>query len=131
MEGKTFFSKCLKLVGNVFGMGLDKIDPKTGAVVASKAPALFKKLAGMAGGAGRFALIMFIFSSMFRKPIDAIIHKIFGKPYDKGAEEQKKKLEEEQNAIIPELGISQKELVEKMQNNPQAMQRLQKRIFGR
>ena len=83
------------------------------------------KAVGIAGGALRFALIMFVFSSMFQKPMRKVIHKIFGKPYNKAEEEKKKALEEQQNAIIPELGITNKELMEKIQANPKALETLQ------
>lgn len=110
LEGKTFGSKILKGIGKFFNMGL-----KDGA----------GKLARFGGGALRFGLIMFVFSSMFRKPIDKVVHKIFGKPYNKAEEEQKKAQEAQMNQIIPELGVSQAQLMEKIQKNPAAIERLQ------
>jgi len=77
------------------------------------------------GGIFRFVMIMFVFSALFKKPVDAIIHKVFGKPYNRAEEERKKQLEEQGKQVIPELGITQNELMEKIQKNPDALKNLQ------
>ena len=127
LEGKTIASKPLKAIGKFFGMGLN---PLKDGVPQIKQPKgilgkIFKKTKGAAGGTMRFALIMLVLSSAFAKPIRAAIHKVFGKPYDKEKEEQQKQLEAQKNQIIPELGITQGELMEKIQKNPNALAKLQ------
>lgn len=110
VEGKTIFSKILKQAGKFFAMGLnDKSN----------------KFTRFAGGALRFFLVMFAFSPMFQKPIRAVIHKIFGKPYDPNQALREKQLEEQKNQIIPELGITQGQLLEKIQNNQEAALKIQ------
>ena len=111
IEGKTIGAKALKAIGKFFNMGLSD---KSGG------------LAKVGGGALRFILVMFVFSSIFRKPIDALVHKIFGKPYNAQEEAQKKAQEEQLNAVIPELGITNKQLLEIMQDekNLPALQRI-------
>lgn len=115
LEGKGIISRALRTVGKFFHMGLG--DWSKHKFIGS--------LAGKIGGATRFALIMFVFSSIFQKPIKKVIHKIFGKPYNKAEEEQKQLMEQQQNAVIPELGITNKELMEKIQANPKAFEKLQ------
>ena len=83
------------------------------------------RLSRTCGGFLRFVLIMFTFNSMFSKPLNAITHKIFGKPYDPDEAAKAAQLEEQKKQIIPELGITQGELMEKMEKNPEAMQKLQ------
>ncbi len=121
VKGNTIFSKGLKQIGKFFGMGLEKY-AKDGKPIGATS----NKLIGFLGGALRLVLIMFVFSPKFSKPIQDIIHKIFGKPYNKAEEEQKKALEAQKQTVIPELGITQGELMEKIQKNPQALERLQK-----
>ena len=120
LEGTTIKSKVLKNIGKFFGMGLDNI-AKDGTIIQGTKNPIFR----FAGGALRFALIMFVFSGMFSKPIKGVIHKVFGKPYDKMEEQKKAGLEAQKNTIIPELGITQGELLQKIQNNPEAVQKLQ------
>lgn len=110
LKGNGILKTPLKWIGNLFAMGLK---PNS------------KALSKVAGGAFRFAMIMFVFSSMISKPIEKLVQKIFGKPYNKEEAEKAKQLEEQKKQIIPELGITQGELMEKMQKNPAAMQRLQ------
>ncbi len=110
LEGNGLLKTPLKWIGKFFNMGLGE---NAG------------KLAKVGGGALRFVSIMFVFSSLFRKPIDKVIHKIFGKPYNKAEEEQKAAQEAQMNQIIPELGVSQAQLMEKIQKNPAAIERLQ------
>lgn len=121
LEGKSIISKCLKLVGKIVGLGLGNknLHPTT---FSGK---LGKTAKGFIGGSFRFYLIMFAFSSLISKPLEKLITKIFGKPYDKEEVEKQKQLEEQKKQIVPELGITQGELMEKMEKNPQAMQRLQ------
>jgi len=115
LEGKGLVSKILKPIGSIFHMGLGDW---------SKHP-IMGKIAGIGGGALRFALIMFVFSGMFQKPIRKVIHKIFGEPYNKAEEEKQKQLEAQQNTVIPELGITNKQLMEKIQANPKVLETLQ------
>ena len=120
LEGKTVPAKVLKGIGKFFNMGLSNKTPKTAL------GSVGKKLAGLGGGALRFVLIMFVFSSIFSKPIRAGLHKIFGEPYDKDEEERKKQQEMQLNQIIPELGITQGEFIEKINNNPEIIQKIEK-----
>ncbi len=122
VEGKTLLSKLVKQVGKFFGMGLYEV--KNGRAIET-AKTWKNAIPRYAGGALRFGLIMFAFAPMFSKPIKALINKIFGKPYDKAEEQRKQQLEAQKNIVIPELGITQGELLEKMQKNPQAVQKLQ------
>ena len=75
LKGSSFITKALKGIGKIFGIGLDKI-AADGSKIANTS-----KFKGFVGGGLRFAAIMFVFSSLFSKPIRAGIHKIFGKPY--------------------------------------------------
>ncbi len=120
LEGTTITSKILKNIGKFFGMGLDKI-AKDGTVIKGTTNPIIR----FAGGALRFALIMFVFSNMFSKPIRGAIHKIFGKPYDKAEEQKKAELEAQKNKVIPELGITNGEFLQKIQNNPEAIKKIQ------
>jgi len=106
-----------KMLGKVVGLGL-KTYKDGGWQEASG-------LAKFAGGFLRFALILFVIMPKISKPVNKIINKIFGKPYNKAEEEQKAQLEQQQNAIIPELGITNKEFMEKIQANPKALEKLQ------
>lgn len=121
LEGKGVISKCLKLIGKIVGLGLGNknVNP------ATSGGKVLKKLKGIAGGSLRLVLIMFVFSSLLRKPLEKITTKIFGKPYNKEEVEKEKQLEEQKNHIIPELGITQGEFFERLQKNPQAFQVLQ------
>ena len=126
----TFISKyILKPIGNVFGMGLNKDANANAKAMKWFSKNFFEKLgntgARWGGGLLRFISIMFIFQPIFSKPVQAIIQKIFGKPYDKEAAEQAKQLEAQKQQVIPELGITQGELMEKIEKNPAALQKLQ------
>lgn len=102
----------LKLIGNIFGMGLNSNNG----------------FARTLGGALRFWLVMFIVSPKISGAIKKVTTKIFGKPYDETeAKKEKEQAEqaEQAKAIIPELGITQGEFLEKLQKNPQAIQELQ------
>ncbi|MBQ9245337.1 hypothetical protein IJ182_03620 [bacterium] len=80
LKGDGIISGLLKKVGSIFAMGLDKV-AADGSKIVNKSH--FK---GFAGGAMRFILIMFVFSSLFAKPINKLIHKVFGTPSTKKAE---------------------------------------------
>ena len=113
----SFVSKyLLRPIGKVFGMGLD----------AAKNGKTWKNFpARFGGGLLRLIMIMFVFSPFFSKPINAAIHKVFGKPYDADEAAKQKELEAQKAQIIPELGITQGELMEKIEKNPTALQKLQ------
>ncbi len=81
LKGNSIITKGLKKIGNIFSMGLDKV-AANGSIIKNTS-----KMKGLIGGGLRFAAIMFVFSSLFSKPIKAGIHKVFGKPYT-GAEAQ-------------------------------------------
>ena len=119
MDGKTLLSKPLKLIGSIFATGLEQKTPTNGLQWFGN------KLKGFGGGAFRAVMIMMVFSGMISKPIEKIINKIFGKPYNKEEAQKAQQLEEQKKQVIPELGITQGELMEKMQNNPSAIQKLQ------
>ncbi len=121
LKGNGIISTCLKQAGKFFGMGLARYD-KAGKYLDAGTSNILIRGAGLAL---RFGLMMRVFSPMIQKPIYNVIHKVFGKPYDKNEEAQKKLLEEQKNTIIPELGITRGELLEKIQSNPAALQKLQ------
>lgn len=108
----------LKWVGKIVGMGLPTLT-KNGAIPE---PKFIKRFAG---GAFRFWAIMFLLSPKITSAIEKLVHKTFGKPYNKEEAEKAKQLEEQRKQMIPELGITQGELMDKMEKNPQAMQKLQ------
>jgi len=118
LEGSSIITKILKPVGKFFGMGLDSI-AKDGTKIINK-----NQFTGKLGGALRFIMIMFVFNSFISKHISNAVAKVFGKPYDPSEAAQQKAEEEQLNQIIPELGISQKELMEKLQNNPQIVEQI-------
>ena len=129
LEGKTLLSKPLKAIGKISALGLDKTANEAAKSMRWLSKDFFKKFANSAarwgGGALRFAMVMLVFSSLISKPIEKLVQKIFGKPYDKEEVEKQRQLEEQKKQVIPELGITQGELMEKMEKNPSAMQRLQ------
>ncbi len=122
LQGTTFVTKALKQVGKFFGMGLDSWVKENGQWIFKKNT---NRAAGALGGVLRFFGIMFVLSPLISKQISKVTNKIFGKPYNKAEEEQKKKQEEQMNQIIPELGISQGELIKKLQNNPEVANKIQ------
>ncbi len=121
LKGTTLLSKILKQPGKFFSIGLNKYEGVNTFKPGSKniIPRGFGLLL-------RFALIQRVFSPMIQKPIYNFIHKVFGKPYDKNEEEQKRLIEEQKNTLIPELGITQGQLLEKIQSNPQVLEKIQK-----
>ena len=112
----------LKGIGKFFGMGLGET---TNGILKQNEKTWKNFLPRKFGGFMRFAMILMVLSPLFAKPIRAIIHKIFGKPYDPNEEEKKKQLEAQRNQMIPELGITQGEFMDKVQKNPSALQQLQ------
>ncbi len=118
-----FLAKPLKLIGEFFGMGLDRY--KDG-VLKTVEKSWRNVIPRYLGGALRFGLIMFAFSPFFSKPIKSAINKIFGKPYDANEAAKEKQLQEQRNTVIPELGITQGELNDKIEANPDAVAKLQK-----
>ena len=109
----------LKLIGKIIGMGLPTI-AENGTITQTN-----KFLPRYLGGAMRFILVMFVISPKISGVISKAVQKIFGKPYNKDEAEKLKALEEQKKQVIPELGITQGELMEKMEKNPQAIQKLQ------
>ena len=112
IEGKGIMTGLTRAVGKFFGMGLDKTTR-------------FGGFTGVAGGVLRFALAMFVFHPFILKQISKVTNRIFGKPYDPAEVEKAKQAEEAKKQIIPELGITQGELIEKMKNNPDVMLKIQ------
>lgn len=125
LKGDTIISKGLKQIGKFFGMGLERYAKDASGNMVSIGRTQKNIFAKGGGLALRFGLVMFVFGNLFSKPIKGAIHKIFGEPYDKATEEQKKAAEEAKNTVIPELGITQGELMEKIEKNPQVLQRIQ------
>ncbi len=125
----------LTVIGKVFGTGLNAGAKNAVIAESIKDAGLGTKLLGAlkmsknsaigtVGGIFRLAMVLFVFSSIFRKPVDKVIHKIFGDPTDKNANTTQSQ-QQQINQVIPELGISQKELMEKIQKNPQALEKIQ------
>ena len=129
LEGKGILKTPLRAIGKIFALGLDKTANQAAKSMKWFSKDFFKKLGNSAvrwgGGVFRLAMIMFVFSSMINKPIEKLVQKVFGKPYNKEEVEKERQLEEQKKQVIPELGITQGELMEKMEKNPQAMQKLQ------
>lgn len=99
LEGKNWFTKILKGVGNFFGLGHQKIGID-GKYIEKTGNKFLNKLGTTGGHILRFALIMFVFNSLFNKPIRKGIEKIFGKPYDSTEEERKLKEQAIQQEIL-------------------------------
>ncbi len=114
LQGNGPMSFILRQAGKIFGLGLGA--PNTGIV---------GKMKGIGGGAFRFFLFMFVVSPIISKFTRKVTNKIFGKPYDKNEEAKKAQIEAQKNQIIPELGITQGELAQKIEKNPKAIQELQ------
>ncbi len=76
------WEKPLKFIGNILGLGLDKI--KQAKVI--NLPILGQKkisppsLKGFVGGLGRFLLILMVIQPFIQKPVTKLCHKIFGEP---------------------------------------------------
>ena len=94
LEGKTWLTKALKAPGKIFNLGLKQYG-KDGKVLEEGAKTFGKTFKNGCGHVLRFALIMGVFASLFGKPISALIHKIFGKPYD-STEDDARKAQEKQ-----------------------------------
>lgn len=122
LEGNNPVSKVVKNLCKVFDMGLNEVPLDKSAGILKR---ITNQLKRKGGGTLRLVLVIFVFASLFRKPIDAVMHKIFGKPYSKNEEEKQKAQEAAKNQVIPELGITQGELIEKINNNPEALKKAQ------
>ncbi len=118
-SNKGIPSKILKGIGKFFGMGLDKY--QSGTLIDGTKNIIPR----FAGGALRFGLVMLVFSPFFSKPIKKVINKIFGKPYDANEAKREEALKQQRNTIIPELGITQGELEDKIKANPNALNKVQ------
>lgn len=93
LEGKTGITKALKIPGKIFGLGHKQIG-LDGKFIENASKNKFLESLGRTGGhALRFILIMMVFNSLFGKPINKCIQKVFGKPYDAAEEERKKEKE--------------------------------------
>ena len=112
MEGKDIISKLIRTIGKAFALGLNQ-------------PGKLGGVKGVVGGIGRFIAILFVFSPLVGKQIDKLCAKIFGKPYDPAEVEKQKQLEEQKNKIVPELGITQGELQQRIEKNPDAIKKMQ------
>ena len=110
----------LKWLGQIIGMGLPT-KLANGQIKQTKSfPLRFL------GGAFRLFLVLGIFSPKISKAISTTVQKIFGKPYDANEAAKEKQLQEQRNTVIPELGITQGELNDKIEANPNALAKLQK-----
>ncbi len=122
-KGKVLL-RPLKSIGKFFATGLkDTAITKTG--LGGALQRLNGATKGFLGGAIRFIMIMFIISPFVSKTINKVVSKIFGKPYDPVEIEKQKKLEEEKNKVVPELGITQGELQQRIEKNPDAIKKMQ------
>ena len=123
LEGKNWFTKILKGVGKFFDFGHNRIG-KNGEII-NKMPKskILASLKRFSGHALRFALIMFVFQSLFDKPIRNTIHKIFGKPYDK-TEEEKLNTSQQNNYIqqSSDINYAENEFTTQVKHNPQTME---------
>ncbi len=129
VKGTGIVSKyLLKPMGKLFGAGLDKY-AKDGKLISSAATKSWKNIIPRwGGGALRFALIMFVFQSIFNKPVRGAVNKIFGKPYDPAEEEQMKQMQaqaQNMEAAMKELNLTEEQMVAKLQANPEFVTALQ------
>lgn len=123
-----WYQKPVKFIGKILGMGYHKetINPlaKNMTQGGIKLANMGNKLKTAGGSALRFATVMFLISPLIAKPITAITHKLFGKPYDpeaKKAEEEKKAQEE----ALKNLNMTEDEMLRKLEANPEFVQMLQ------
>lgn len=107
LEGKTWLTKALKQAGKLFGLGHKQIGLDGKFIESTCKNKFLNTLTKNCGHVLRFALIMFVFNSLFGELIRKGIEKIFGKPYDI-AEEAKKQKEEELLAQQQALSLAQK-----------------------
>ena len=157
LKGKTrFWQKPLKFIGKILGSNykqetikpyLEKNIPQDasklkafGISASNKVQSMLYKLKTggyhfSLGGAWRFMLVMFVLSPLVSKPIQWVVNKIFGKPYnpDKKDEKNKDKKADNQNNPFANLTDEQfislmqknKDNIEKAQNDPNLMAELQ------
>jgi hypothetical protein len=108
-----FWEKPLKFMGRILSAGLDKIK-KPWIVKGKKIP--HPTLKGFAGGALRFALIMFVIQPLLQKPLTNLSHKLFGEP--KAYLAKQKQQSEDKNSKEPNIN-------EMINENPQSTNVLQ------
>ena len=118
-----FWEYPLKAIGKIIGGGLDAI--KAGPMKK------FPKLSGIAGGALRFVLVMFVAAPLLLKPITKLCHKIFGEPKAYLAKENGNKGDKNPEQIVsqePKEPVSAMDLIKQYQHqqqnvsfNPQAV----------
>ena len=76
-----FWEKPLKAMGNILGLGLDKMKtPKFLNIAGKKIKIPQPTLKGFVGGLGRLLLIMMVVQPLIQKPMTKLCHKIFGEP---------------------------------------------------
>ena len=109
------WEKPLKFAGKILSIGLDKMQKLHSVKLPFKLPLIGNKiklpqisLSGFAGGAMRFAIIMFILQPLLQKPLTKLTHKIFGEPKTY-LNKQKEKEENKQPEIIAENPTSNKQ----------------------
>ena len=124
MEGKDILTRLGRTIGKFFAVGLNSKEV-TATGIKGALQRLAKNSKGLFGGIMRFALVAFVMQPFVGKYIDKLCAKIFGKPYDPAEAQKQKQLEEQRNTVIPELGITQGELQDKITKNPAAIQKLQ------
>ena len=118
LEGKNWFTKILKGIGKFFDFGHNRIG-KNGEIINKMPKSKFlASLKRFSGHALRFALIMFVFQSIFDKPIRNTIHKVFGKPYNTTEEKQQNNNISEENNI----NSAENEFTTQVKHNPQTME---------
>lgn len=105
----------LKFMGKILSAGLDTIKGKSGIKILGK-PISLPTLKGFAGGALRFALIMFVLQPLLQKPLTKLCHKLFGKPKAYLAKQKQKS--EDKNPKEPNIN-------DMINDNPQSTNLLQ------
>ena len=133
-NGNTkWYQKPFKAIGKILGGGYkaETVMPfikENGNKIADMLSKAKYKLKTTGGGALRFIAVMFVISPLIAKPITAITHKIFGKPYDADAEAKKKQEEEAKKAqeeAFKNLNMTEEQLMAKLQAHPEIIQAIQ------
>ena len=116
LKGENVLTKCLKQVGKFFDFGHNRIGLNGEIINTAPKSKLLAWLKRASGHTLRFVLIMFVFSSIFDKPIRKCIHAIFGNPYEKGVKD------------IDNAKVSQVEHdgIVKVKHNPKTLERVYK-----
>ncbi len=128
-----WYQKPFKFIGKVLGGGYkaETVMPfikENGNKITDTLSKAKYALKTKGGGALRFAAVMFVISPLIAKPITALTHKIFGKPYDAEAEAKKKQEEEAKKAqdeAIKNLGMTEEQLMAKLEAHPEIIQAIQ------